>query len=71
MKKTLALLAITAFLAVGFSSCKQLNCKCTATGYASDEYLNEVLERHINDCVEIADSGETIYDSGIAVTCEY
>ena len=69
MKKKLLLVALAALLMVGFSSCKKLMCKCVATG--PEDKVELVLSRHINDCVEIADQGGSIYDSGVTVTCSY
>jgi hypothetical protein len=70
MKKTLLILAFAALLLSGFSSCKKLMCKCTATGHATEAQLEVVLDRHINDCVDIAESGPII-DNGITVSCSY
>ena len=69
MKKKLLLVACAALLLVGFSSCKKLMCKCTAVGPA--DRVETILNKHINDCVEIADEGGTIHDSGVTVTCSY
>ena len=69
MKKTLLILAFAALLMTGSSSCKKLMCKCTAVG--PSDRVETVLNRHINDCVEIAEDGGTIYDSGVTVTCAY
>lgn len=71
MKKTIALLAAAALLAISFSSCRKLMCRCQATGYMSEAELQVILNRHINDCVEIADDGGAIYDSGATITCSY
>ena len=62
-------MAFAALLVVGFSSCKKLMCQCEAVGPA--DKVEEVLNRHINDCVDIADDGGTIHDSGVTVTCSY
>ncbi len=70
MKKTLLIMALAALLSVGFSSCKKLMCKCVATGYASESELQTILDKHINDCVEIAETG-AITDNGVVVTCSY
>ena len=69
MKKALLILAFAALLLSGFSSCKKLMCRCQAVGPA--DKVETILNRHINDCVEIADDGGTIYDSGVTVTCSY
>ncbi len=69
MKKKMLLIAMAAILVVGFSSCKKLMCKCQAVGPA--DRVENILNKHINDCVEIADDGGTIYDSGVTVTCSY
>ena len=69
MKKTLLILAFAALLMTGFSSCKKLMCKCTAVG--PEDRVETILNKHINDCVEIADEGGTIHDSGVTVTCSY
>ena len=71
MKKTLAILAAALLMAVSFSSCKKLLCQCQATGYTSQEELQRILNKHLGDCVEIAESGEAIHDSGVVITCEY
>ena len=70
MKKTLIVLAGIALLAVGFSSCSKLTCQCQATGAMSQAQLETILNRHINDCVEIAKSGP-IHDGGATITCNY
>ena len=69
MKRTLLIIALAAVLSAGFSSCKKLRCKCVATG--PEDKVETVLDKHINDCVEIADGDGTIYDSGVTVTCSY
>ena len=69
MKKTLLLMAFATLLLVGFSSCKKLMCKCTAVGPA--DRVETILNKHINDCVEISEDGGTLYDSGVTVTCTY
>ena len=69
MKKKLLLVVFAALLMLGFSSCKKLMCKCVATG--PEDKVETILNKHINDCVEIADEGGTIYDSGVTVTCSY
>ena len=71
MKKTLIILAFAALLLSGFSSCKKLMCRCEASGYnTTAAQLEAVLDRHLSDCVEIAESGP-INDQGITVTCSY
>lgn len=45
-------------------------CKCVATGYVSESKLDEVLNRHVSNCVSIADS-EPILDEGVTVSCSY
>lgn len=67
MKKKLLLIAMAAILVVGFSSCKKMRCHCTATGPANTE---EILDKHYHDCVNIAENGLVIEDSGVTVTCE-
>lgn len=70
MKKVLFIMALAVMLVMGFSSCKKLNCQCVATGYASESDVQAVLDKHIQDCVEIAENGP-ITDQGIVVTCSY
>ena len=36
-----------------------------------EDRVETILNKHINDCVEIADEGGTIHDSGVTVTCSY
>ena len=69
MKKTFIILGMAALLAVGFSSCRKLMCQCEAVGPA--DKVETILNKHISDCVEIADQGGTIHDSGVTVTCSY
>lgn len=71
MKKTIALIAAAALLAISFSSCRKLMCKCNATGYMSEAELQEILDRHIDDCVEIALEDEAVYDDGATITCSF
>ena len=70
MKKiiTLGVLAVVVLLA--FSSCKKLTCQCVATGRVSESTLNEVLNRHVSNCVTIAETGP-ITDDGVNVSCSY
>jgi len=70
MKKALVLMAFATLLILGFSSCKKMMCKCVATGYVSEAELETILNKHINDCVEIAETG-SITDQGVVVTCSY
>lgn len=71
MKKTIALIAAAALLAISFSSCRKLMCKCEATGYMSQSELQEILNRHVDDCVEIALEDEAVYDDGATITCSF
>lgn len=60
-------MAFAALLMVGFSSCKKMRCSCTATGPANTE---EIVDKYYHDCVNIAESGRVIEDSGVTVTCK-
>ena len=71
MKKIIALIAASALLAISFSSCRKLMCKCEATGYMSQSELQEILNRHVDDCVEIALDGDAVYDDGATITCSF
>lgn len=71
MKKHLFLILVAIAILFSCSSCRKLMCHCTATGYVSDSKLNEVLYEHLSECVQIASSGESIYDDGVEVSCTY
>lgn len=71
MKKKIVLLLFAGLIIISFSSCKKLRCKCVATGYVSQSTIDQVLDRHIDDCVKIADSGSPIVDDGVNVSCSY
>lgn len=71
MKKKIIILGLTAVTVVfTLSSCKKLTCQCVGTGRVSESTLNEVLNRHLNDCVTIAETGP-ITDNGVNVSCSY
>lgn len=70
MKKVILLFIAAVLLSSVCCSCRKLMCKCYATGYVSEDRLNEVLYKHIDDCVSIADS-EPVVESGVTVTCSY
>lgn len=71
MKKRIVLISAFILIALTCSSCRKLMCHCTATGYVSESKLNEVLYEHLGECVQIAQSGESVYDDGVEVSCEY
>ena len=71
MKKIIKLGLIAVLTVVVFSSCKKLMCQCVATGYVPQDRIEEVLNRHIGNCVSIAETSGSIVDDGVTVTCSY
>ena len=57
MKKTLIIIVGVLLLSVSVTSCKKFTCQCKAIGYVSQTELDAALQKHIDDCVSIADSG--------------
>ena len=70
MKKALLIVSAAVLFSVIFTSCKEMTCKCKATGAVSEEHLDYILNRHIDDCVEIADKGP-IMDEEVYISCNY
>jgi hypothetical protein len=67
--KNIYFIIIAMLIASGFSSCKKFTCTCKAYGPEGTD-LNAVLNKHMDDCVEIAETG-TIYDGDVAISCSY
>lgn len=72
MKKVLLVVTAMLLLSCISTSCKKWTCQCKAVGYVSQSELDAALEKHIDDCVSIAESGP-IMDSqyNVKITCSY
>ncbi|MDR1113188.1 MAG: hypothetical protein LBL18_05470 [Bacteroidales bacterium] len=71
MKKRPIILAAALFAILSFSSCLKRNCICEAQGYASQAYLQEVLERYGQaGCMDVVKQGGHAVDyTGVELYC--
>jgi hypothetical protein len=70
--KRISIILVTAVCAIiSFSACLKKNCICEAEGYASQAYLQEVLNRYGGDgCMKVvSNGGYTVDYTGVELYC--